>query len=128
MRRPGILQRHSCCDTLSSLSKERDPIMSDDAKRTLTLTCPCCQAKLTIDPELGAVLHHEPPAKAASVTDLKTAVEELKGEASRREARFKESMEAEKDKGKVLERKFKELLKKAKDEPITRPTREIDLD
>ena len=102
--------------------------MSEDEKNTIELTCPCCQARLMVDPELGVVLHHEPPPKAASVTDLKTAVEELKGEAGRREARFKESMEAEKEKGKVLERKFKELLKKAKDEPITRPTREIDLD
>ena len=101
--------------------------MGDEARTTMELTCPCCQAKLTIDPELGAVLHHELPPKAASITDLKAAVEELKGEAGRREARFKESMEAEKEKGKVLERKFKELLKKAKDEPVSRPTREIDL-
>ena len=102
--------------------------MSDEAKETIEVICSCCQARLTVDPELGAVLHHEPPPKTASVTDLKTAVEGLKGEAGKREARFKESMEAEKEKGKVLERKFKELLKKAKDEPITRPTREIDLD
>jgi hypothetical protein len=52
----------------------------------------------------------------------------LKGEASRREARFKESMETEKEKAKLLERKFKELLKKAKDEPVAPPTRDIDLD
>ncbi len=102
--------------------------MSEEPKPSIVVVCPCCQAKLTVDPVLGAVLHHEMPPKAASVTDLKSAVEELKGEAGRREARFKESMDAEKEKGKVLERKFKELLKKAKDEPITRPTRDIDLD
>ncbi len=102
--------------------------MSDQPKSTVELICPCCQARLTVDPELGAVLHHELPPKVASITDLKAAVEELKGEAGKREARFKESMEAEKDKAKLLERKFKGLLKKAKDEPITRPTREIDLD
>ncbi len=102
--------------------------MNDETKPTIELICPCCQARLTVDPELGQVLPHEPPPKTASVTDLKTAVEELKGEASKREARFKESMEAEKEKAKLLERKFKELLKKAKDEPITRPTRDIDLD
>jgi hypothetical protein len=102
--------------------------MSDQPKSTVELICPCCQARLTVDPELGAVLHHELPPKVASITDLQAAVEELKGEAGKREARFKESMEAEKDKAKLLERKFKDLLKKAKDEPITRPTREIDLD
>src|SRR3990172_7120189 len=102
--------------------------MGDEARTTMELTCPCCQAKLTIDPELGAVLHHELPPKVASITDLKAAVEELKGEADRREARFKESMGAEKEKAKLLERKFKELLKKAKDEPVSRPIRDIDLD
>jgi len=102
--------------------------MSEDAKPTIELTCPCCQATLTVDPVLGAVLYHEPPPRPATVTDLKTALEELKGEASRREARFKESIETEKEKAKLLERKFKELLKKAKDEPIAPPTRDIDLD
>ena len=102
--------------------------MGEEAKGTIAVICPCCQARLTVDAELGAVLHHEPPPKAASVTDLKAAAEELKGEAGKRVARFKESMEAEKGKAKLLERKFKDLLKKAKDEPIARPTREIDLD
>ena len=38
-------------------------------------------------------------------------------------------MQAEKEKGKVLDRKFQEALKKAKDEPPTAPpTRDIDLD
>ncbi len=102
--------------------------MSEEAKFTIEVVCPCCQTRLIIDPELGAVLHHEPPPKETHPTDLKAAVEELKGEAGRREARFKESMEAEKEKGKLLERKFTELLKKAKDEPIARPIRDIDLD
>jgi hypothetical protein len=56
-------------------------------------------------------------------------VEALKGEAGRRQAQFAQSIQAEKDKGKVLERKFQEGLKKAKDEPPTGPTtRDIDLD
>ncbi|MBZ0169284.1 hypothetical protein MELA_00098 [Candidatus Methylomirabilis lanthanidiphila] len=102
--------------------------MSEESKPTIEVACPCCQARLTVDPELGAVLHYELPPKVEVVTDLKAAVDELKGEAGRREAHFKESMEAEKEKGKLLERKFKELLKKAKDEPVIRPTRDIDLD
>lgn len=102
--------------------------MHDASQRLIEVICPCCQARLTVDPELGVVLHHEPPPKAETVTDLKAAFEELKGEPGRREARFKESMEAEKEKGKLLERKFKELLKKTKDEPVTPPTRDIDLD
>ena len=37
-------------------------------------------------------------------------------------------MEAEKNKNKVLQDKFQELHKKAKEELITRPLKEIDLD
>lgn len=103
--------------------------MTDDPKTSAEVTCPCCQARLTIDLVLGAVLHHEPPPKPSSVTDLKEALEALKGESAQREARFKERMQAEKEKGKVLDRKFQELLKKAKDAPDEpRPVRDIDLD
>jgi hypothetical protein len=56
-------------------------------------------------------------------------VEALKTETAQRDARFKKHMKAEKDKGKVLDRKFQELLKKAKDSPDTPPPpRDIDLD
>lgn len=103
--------------------------MPEEPAGTFEVVCPCCGARLTIDPEVKAVLSHEAPAKAQSVTDLKKAVEALKGEAGRRQAQFAQSMQAEKDKGKVLDRKFQEALKKAKDEPPTAPpARDIDLD
>ena len=103
--------------------------MTDTPESTTEITCPCCQARLTIDLSLGVVLHHAPPPKPSSVTDLKEAVKSLKTETAQREARFKELMQAEKEKGKVLDRKFQELLKKAKDDPLTTPPpRDIDLD
>ena len=103
--------------------------MTETPESTTEITCPCCQARLTIDLSLGVVLHHEPPPKPSSVTDLKEAVKSLKTETVQREARFKELMQAEKEKGKVLDRKFQELLKKAKDDPSTTPPpRDIDLD
>ena len=103
--------------------------MTDTPESTTEITCPCCRAQLTIDVSLGVVLHHEPPPKPSSVTDLKEAVEALKTETAQRDARFKERKQAEKDKGKVLDRKFQELLKKAKDDPSTTPPpRDIDLD
>lgn len=102
--------------------------MSETPKPTIEVVCPCCEARLFIDPALGRVLHHEPPPKASPVADLQEAVKALKAEADRRDAQFKQSLEAEKEKGKVLERKFRALLKKAKDEPTTPPPRPIDLD
>lgn len=98
-------------------------------ERTIEVICPCCESTLTVDVELGTVLGHESPRKEPSVTDLKKAVESLQEEAGKREARFKHLMEAEKGKGKVLDRKFQDKLKKAKEEPITPPPlRDIDLD
>lgn len=103
--------------------------MTETPESTAEIICPCCQARLTVDLTLGVILHHELPPKPTAVTDLKEAVEALKGETAQRDARFKERMQAEKDKGKILDRKFQELLKKAKDtEPTPPPPRDIDLD
>ncbi len=102
--------------------------MDDGGQSTFEVACPSCQAKLTIDPALRVILHHEPAPKTGPVADLAEAVKALKGEATKREAKFQQSMEAEKTKGKVLEKKFQELLKKTKDEPVKRPLRDIDLD
>lgn len=90
--------------------------------------CPCCGARLTLDAELGKVIAHEAPARHAKAPDLDRAADLLAREKARREALFRESTEEEKVKSQVLERKFKESLEKAKQEPATRPTRDIDLD
>ena len=87
------------------------------ATPTFLVACPCCQAKLTIDPELGAVIAHEAPPAKRSVDDLGAAFDVLRTKASEREARFREQMQAEGQKGKLLDRKFQEGLKKAKDDP-----------
>jgi len=94
-----------------------------------SLECPCCKAKLKIDPETQAVLSHQVPAKPPVVEDLREAVHKLKGEEQKREQVFRKQVEAEKIHGKVLEKKFDELLKQAKSGPIEKPgIRDIDLD
>ncbi|MBI4736640.1 MAG: hypothetical protein HY766_11400 [candidate division NC10 bacterium] len=102
--------------------------MSQDAKEPLEVVCPCCQAKLRVDPELQAVLSYEPPPEERTVRDLSEAVKGLQAEAAQRQAKFEESLKAQKSKKNLLDRKFQEALKKAKDEPITKPVRDIDLD
>ena len=102
--------------------------MSDNVNTTIQVTCPCCDAILTIDPSLPAVLDHKLPAKPQLIAELKDAVRLVKEEATRRDEKYQQIAEAEKNKGKVLERKFQELLKKAKEEPITKPLKDIDLD
>jgi hypothetical protein len=89
--------------------------------------CPACQATLTVDPEVRAVLHHAPPPRTGPATSLDRAMELLKGQQAQREARFREAAEAEKSKEQVLSRKFQDGLKRAKDMPDPGP-RPIDLD
>ena len=102
--------------------------MADEQLEPFEVVCPCCRAKLRVDPELCAVLSHEPPPEERAVKDLTQAVKGLQTEAAQRQARFAESLKAEKGKRSLLDKKFQEALKKAKDEPITKPTRDIDLD
>lgn len=95
---------------------------------TIQVTCPCCDATLTIDPVLAAVLDHKVPVRPQMAVELKDAARMVREEAGRRDEKFKQLAEAEKNKSKVLEAKFQELFKKAKDEPITKPLKDIDLD
>ena len=81
-----------------------------------------------IDPTLAAVLDHKLPAKPQLVAELRDAVKFVNDEAGRRDEKYQQIVEAEKNKSKVLEAKFQELFKKAKDEPITKPLKDIDLD
>jgi hypothetical protein len=92
------------------------------------VACPCCQAKLTIDRELGVVLSHVPPPKGAPSVDLDDTARLLREQAARVEEKFRLSVEAERVKDDVLERKFAEGLKKAKDKPVEKPIRDFDLD
>jgi hypothetical protein len=94
---------------------------------TFTLICPCCSGRLTIDPELEAVIAHEAAPRPRSGLDLGSALSSLKGEAARREERFREQLKAEQSKGKVLDRKFQEGIRKAKDSPDP-PVNPMELD
>ncbi|HSB82146.1 MAG TPA: hypothetical protein VLM91_25470 [Candidatus Methylomirabilis sp.] len=102
--------------------------MSQEALEPFEVLCPCCQAKLRVDPALRAVLSHEPPPEERSVKDLTEAVKGLKAEAAQRQAKFQESLKAEKGKKNLLDKKFQDALKRTKDVPITKPIRDIDLD
>jgi hypothetical protein len=95
---------------------------------TIDIICPCCQARLTIDLVLNAVIRHEVAVKTTPSMDLREALGTLKSEANRREAQFQQALAAEREKGKVLERKFEEFLKKAKEDRSPPPPRPIDLD
>lgn len=99
------------------------------AKAMFDVECPCCQAILKIDPETRAVIAHTVPEKPPAIEDLAAEVAKLKGAGARREELFQKQFEAEKSHGKVLEKKFEELFKRAKENPdLAPPKRDIDLD
>ena len=98
------------------------------AKGMFEVACPCCEAMLTIDPETRAVIAHTVKEKPRPIEDLAAEVAKLKGAGARREELFQKNFEAEKSHGKVLEKKFDELFKRAKENPdLEPPKRDIDL-
>jgi hypothetical protein len=96
-------------------------------KSELEVTCPCCQATLVIDTNLGRVISHDAPDRG-NKPELSNAQGILAAEAARREAIFQSSVDNEKHRGDALSKRFDEALQKARDEPVTKPVRDFDLD
>lgn len=96
-------------------------------KSELEVQCPCCQSILVIDLNLGRVISHAAPERADK-PELSEAHRIVAEEARRRETIFQQSVDAERTRGDALARRFEEALKQAKQEPITKPTRDFDLD
>jgi hypothetical protein len=96
-------------------------------KTEIEVLCPCCQATLVIDVNLGRVISHREPERG-NKPELSEAHRIVAEEAARREALFQQSVESEKTRGDALSKRFEEALRQAKQEPITKPTRDFDLD
>jgi len=91
--------------------------------------CPCCGATLVIDANLKRVLSHVEPEREGGMPDLDAAQKILAEEAAKREAAFRQSVEAEKTRGDALSKRFEEALRQARDEPVgPPPKRDFDLD
>jgi len=102
--------------------------MSQSKNNNLSVECPCCGAHPSIDAALRKVISHEPPPPKRNALDLGQAAALLQEQKARREAIFKQSSEDVKIQSQLLEKKFEAALEKNKDAPITKPTRDIDLD
>jgi|ERR1700760_2631169 ribulose kinase len=92
------------------------------------VTCPCCNALLKIDPETRAVIGHTAAVVPKMFNDLEAAARAMKEQDTRRDSIFRQSVEAEKNRSDLLEKKFQEAVKKAKDAPDTPRIRDFDLD
>ena len=93
------------------------------------VTCPCCSAVLKVDPTARGVIAHTAAVKPKMFNDFEAAAKAMKEQDSRRESIFRQSVEAQKHAGDLLEKKFQEAVKKAKESPDTgKPIRDFDLD
>jgi len=102
--------------------------MANAKDKDVVVECPCCGARLSIDAKLRKVVSHEAPPPKRNALDLDHAAALLKEQAERREAIFRQSSEDIKIQSQLLERKFEAALEKSKEEPVSKPTRDIDLD
>jgi len=93
------------------------------------VTCPCCSAVLKVDPDTRAVIAHTAAVKPKMFNDIEAAAKAMKEQDTRRESIFRQSVEAQKHASDLLEKKFQEAIKKAKESPDTgKPIRDFDLD
>jgi hypothetical protein len=98
-------------------------------KGIFELSCPCCGALMKVDPETQAVISHVAPVKPKTFNDIEEAARAMKEQDSRRDSIFRQSVEAQKHSADLLEKKFQEAIRKAKETPDTgRPIRDFDLD
>jgi hypothetical protein len=91
------------------------------------VTCPCCQSTLVIDEGLKRVVRHVEPERADK-PQLDDAHNILAAAKARRDALFEQSVASEKTRGDALSKRFEEALKEASKEPVTKPSRDFDLD
>lgn len=100
-----------------------------DNSSAFDVTCPCCNAVLKIDPTARGIIAHTAAIKPKTFNDFEAAAKAMKEQDSRRESIFRQSVEAQKHAGDLLEKKFQEAVKKAKESPDTgKPIRDFDLD
>ncbi len=91
------------------------------------VTCPCCHATLVIDAGLKRVVRHD-EVERADKPKLDDAHQILADEKARRDALFEQSVQSERTRGDALSKRFEEALKQASQEPVTKPSRDFDLD
>lgn len=96
---------------------------------TIKVTCPDCGNELIVDRKTGKVVEVRRPLVEDSTGDrFEDALLKAKRSEDAAEQKFEEARQREREKMGKLDKLFKEGLKKAKEEKIERPLRDIDLE
>ncbi|MFZ0742839.1 MAG: hypothetical protein WAM85_00440 [Terracidiphilus sp.] len=103
-------------------------VMANAKEVIFEVACPDCGAMLKIDAATGLVVSHTPAPRKRTFEDLEAAAKAMREHDERKESIFRQSVDAEKNKEDLFEKKFAEALRKAKDAPEGKPLREFDLD
>jgi hypothetical protein len=96
-------------------------------KSELELECPCCGAVVVVDLNLRRIVSHREPERGDK-PELDDAQRILAAAEARREALFEQSVQSEKTRDDALSKRFEEALKHARQEPVSKPLRDFDLD
>ncbi len=84
---------------------------------------------LTVDPTTRSIIGHTPAPRKRTFEDFETAARAMREQDERKESIFRQSVDAERNKKELLEKKFAEAVRKAKESPTEgKPLREFDLD
>ena len=83
---------------------------------------------IVVDVATGLVVSHTSAPRKRMFEDLETAAKAMREQDERKESIFRQSVDAEKNKEDLFDKKFAEALRKAKDAPAGKPIREFDLD
>jgi hypothetical protein len=102
--------------------------MGKGKEKVFEVICPDCGAMLRIDAATGLVVSHTPAPRKRMFEDLETAAKAMRDQEERKESIFRQSVDAEKNKADLMEKKFADALRKAKDAPEGKPLRDFDLD
>jgi hypothetical protein len=102
--------------------------MANPDEKVFEVACPDCGAMLKIDAVTGLLVSHTPAPRKRTFEDLETAAKAMREQDERKESIFRQSVDAEKNKEDLFEKKFAEALRKAKDAPAGKPLRDFDLD
>jgi len=102
--------------------------MASEKDKTFEVACPDCGAMLKIDAATGVLVSHTSAPRKRMFEDLDAAAKAMRERDERKESIFRQSVDAEKNKEDLLEKKFAEAMRKAKDAPDGKPLRDFDLD
>jgi hypothetical protein len=103
--------------------------MATKQNSVIEVACPECGATMKVDVATRAVIAHTPAPRKRTFDDLETAAKAMREQDERKESIFRQSVDAQKNRDDLLEKRFAEALKKAKETPDAgKPLREFDLD